>query len=179
MYSPDSSEILFPTSGSRLLSESPILPSSSSAASTGHGGDDLSISELSLSDRQHLFDKPFSLLAPHDSGPSTPTRGEVQHHQDDLDESDEDSDNVENAEQEKRHASKAREEKLQSDIFILRKLNASFSMFNEALQDTGSANQVCRSFISVCIRLTGDHGYGLSPSAFSALLHSSSKPTRC
>ncbi|KAF9471594.1 hypothetical protein BDN70DRAFT_819814 [Pholiota conissans] len=38
-------------------------------------------------------------------------------------------------------ALKRREEKLQSDIFILKKINSAFESFNDALQDTGSANQ--------------------------------------
>ncbi|KAF8907365.1 hypothetical protein CPB84DRAFT_309500 [Gymnopilus junonius] len=41
----------------------------------------------------------------------------------------------------KRQAARLREEKLQSDIFILKKLNAAFESFNGALQDTGSANE--------------------------------------
>lgn len=49
--------------------------------------------------------------------------------------------------QPQRHSAKAREDKLQSDIFILRKLNASLELFNDALQDTGSANQVILHFI--------------------------------
>lgn len=77
---------------------------------------DLSISELSLSL------KPFSLLA-------TPI------------------DQEESAvQQPQRNPDKAREEKLQSDIFILKKLNASFELFNEALHDTGSANKVLLHF---------------------------------
>ena len=90
---------------------------------------DLSISELSLSD-QTL--KPFSLLATPDPevDPEKP----------------EDSDEPV-AQQSQKQSAKAREEKLQSDIFILRKLNASFELFNEALQDTGSANQVTLRFI--------------------------------
>jgi hypothetical protein len=134
MYSPGSSDITFEASGSRLLSESPLLPSSSG---TGPGGDDLSISELSLSDRTVIFQKPFSLLAP---DPLVPT-----HDDDNLDldaEKDGLGNKAEDSEQEKRHLAKVREEKLQSDIFILKKLNASFALFNEALHDAGSANQV-------------------------------------
>ena len=93
---------------------------------------DLSISELSLSD-QTL--KPFTLLAP----PEPETDSE------DSEESEASEEPV--AQQAQKHSSaKAREEKLQSDIFILRKLNASFELFNEALQDTGSANQVVLYF---------------------------------
>jgi len=39
-------------------------------------------------------------------------------------------------------SAKAHEEKLQNDIFILKKLNAVFSTFNEALDATGSMNSV-------------------------------------
>jgi hypothetical protein len=68
-----------------------------------------------------------------------------------------------------RHSAKARGEKLQSDIFILRKLNASFELFNEALQDTGSANQVILRFIHI------PH-LSFLITVFSALPLSSSKP---
>ncbi|KAG6841906.1 hypothetical protein C0991_005636 [Blastosporella zonata] len=133
----DSSDILFPASGSRLLSESSIV-SSSSSSHTGLGGDDLSISELSLHST-HFAQKPFSLLAPEHATlipQDGPEIGDGAR--------DSEGDNIsdeEQVEQDKRHAAKLRENKLQSDIFILRKLNASFSMFNEALHDTGSANQ--------------------------------------
>jgi len=39
-------------------------------------------------------------------------------------------------------SAKAHEEKLQNDIFILKKLNAVFSAFNEALDATGGINGV-------------------------------------
>lgn len=93
---------------------------------------DLSISELSLPD-QTL--KPFSLLAP--PAPPEPDIG--------TEEPEEPEESV--PQQPQRQSAKAREEKLQSDVFILRKLNASFELFNEALQDTGSANQVTLHFI--------------------------------
>ncbi|RDB24853.1 hypothetical protein Hypma_007900 [Hypsizygus marmoreus] len=137
MYSPDSSAMDFTASGSRLLSESPMLPSSSSH--TGPGGDDLSISELSLSDRPFTLEKSFTLLA--HPRPTTPVRNDPTDNEDVPDDDDEEYDDPEHAEQEKRRVAKVREEKLQSDVFILRKLNASFALFNEALQDTGSANQ--------------------------------------
>ncbi|KAG6911142.1 hypothetical protein DXG01_003882 [Tephrocybe rancida] len=134
----DSSDILFPASGSRLLSESPILPSSSSSH-TGLGGDDLSLSELSLTDRTPLAHKPFSLLAPTKHVLSTQQDGS------DIDDIDADVGDAvsddEEIQKNERYTKKLREDKLQSDIFILRKLNASFASFNEALHDTGSANQ--------------------------------------
>lgn len=113
---------------------------------------DLSISELSLPD-QTL--KPFSLLAP----PAPPE------HVIDTEEPGESEEPV--AQQSQRQSAKAREEKLQSDIFILRKLNASFELFNEALQDTGAANQVILRFIR--------NIHPSYPLIFSALLLRSSK----
>lgn len=142
MYS-ESSDISFPSGGGRLLSESPLLPSASSSQ-TGHGGDDLSLSELCLSENTAIFQQPFSLLArpeqaqESDSGPSTPTRTHNLLEDDGAD----DDDTEEEAEKNKRAAAKSREEKLQSDIFILKKLNASFALFNDALEDTQSANEV-------------------------------------
>ncbi|KAF8910321.1 hypothetical protein CPB85DRAFT_1435253 [Mucidula mucida] len=96
----DSSDISFPASGSNLLSESPLLNSE-----TGPDGDDLSLSELSLSDRTVT-----------DDGPG----------QDD-------------AEATRKASSRTREEKLQSDLFILKKLNTSLTLYNEALDSTDSA----------------------------------------
>jgi hypothetical protein len=95
MLSADTSDITF-SSGSRLLSESPLLPSSSSLShsQTGPGGDDLSLSELSLADLP------------------------------------------------KRQVAKVREEKLQRDLFILKKLNSSFAAFNEVLKDTQTGTEV-------------------------------------
>jgi hypothetical protein len=59
---------------------------------------------------------------------------------------DRDKDEVEkpeNDEQTKRQAAKAREEKLQRDLFILKKLNSSFAAFNEVLKDTQTGTEVC------------------------------------
>jgi len=49
---------------------------------------------------------------------------------------------VQDPEVARQRARELRDEKLKSDIFILKKLNASFELFHEALQDTGSANEV-------------------------------------
>ncbi|KAF8973247.1 hypothetical protein BDZ97DRAFT_1912806 [Flammula alnicola] len=133
-------------SGSRLLSlESPLLASDTSSSRTGPGGDDLSLSELSLSDHTAIMRKPFSLLAKVEADLTTPTRNrkaentEV-HAADDV-KNDRASLNDVTLEDTGKQVAKLREEKLQSDIFILKKLNASFEKFNEALQETGSANQ--------------------------------------
>src|SRR6266511_467909 len=73
----DSPDINATHSGSRLLSmDTPTFPSESR---TGPGGDDLSLSELSISTPSSIMDKPFSLLANFNPGkrsvyPTTPTR---------------------------------------------------------------------------------------------------------
>lgn len=138
----DSSDILFPTSGSQLLSQSP--PPSSTSSRT----DDLSLSELSLTDRIPAEQKVFSLLAP--TKDSLVTRPDSSVDGDAL----ESDVREETKEHDKRHAAKLYEDKLQSDIFILKKLNASFALFNEALQDTGSANQVYLLSLYICAFLT-------------------------
>ncbi|TFK44726.1 hypothetical protein BDQ12DRAFT_730752 [Crucibulum laeve] len=140
MYDQDSSDISLPSSGSQLLSLSPMLPTDDSESNPADN--DLSISELSLSDRTAMLDKSFTLLAHDDRLPSTLTRpektpgeedGEKTYDQEDMREGDD-------VEQIKRNSAKSREEKLRGDIFVIRKLNASFATFNEALQETATAN---------------------------------------
>ncbi|KAK0212649.1 hypothetical protein DFS33DRAFT_1283447 [Desarmillaria ectypa] len=106
----DNSDLSLLASGSQLLAEQPL-------SSTGAGGDDLSVSELLLSDRTITFAK--------SNAPPTPPQGALE---------DEDTES-------KRTPDRARENKLQSDLFILKKLNASMSLFSEALDNTGSANE--------------------------------------
>jgi hypothetical protein len=132
MDSLSSSNLTFPESGSRLLSES----SPGFYPNTGPGGDDISISELSLS-------RPFSLTRPEPSRPAHEDDGDS-FYQDDIDAGDIDDVRQDDPDPEKakRLAGTLREEKLQSDAFILKKLNASFALFNEALAKTGSANEV-------------------------------------
>ncbi|KAL0955949.1 hypothetical protein HGRIS_002133 [Hohenbuehelia grisea] len=151
----DSLDSSFPglASGSRLMSESPLLPSSSSRSrfdsDTGPGGADLSLSELSLSDRPHpeVLSQPFSLLArPHVEPPITPPppHAEGEHNgegegpeDEEFDEGDVTMDQA----QVRRAAARTREEKLQSDLFILRKLNSAFAAFGDALGRAESANE--------------------------------------
>ena len=135
---------------SRLLSEDSFLPSEQ---------DDLSLSELSLAD-QAYNPKPFSLLAqPAATSSKTdrPVTPENTHPPEDDDEGtprdhdrdndgnndgDDDLDTPEGQERRAQKATKAREEKLQNDMFILKKLNAAFETFHGALDEAGSANQV-------------------------------------
>lgn len=148
-------------SGSHLLSlDSPTFPADLSGSQTGSGIGDLSISELSLSDS--ILNKPFSLLAkfnPKPQPPSTrdnediktPTRenpkaepvleesklaDEHEHDGGDPKVDQEDEETIKMKEQEKR------DEKLKSDIFILKKLNAAFELFHNSLEEAGSANEV-------------------------------------
>lgn len=95
---------------------------------------DLSLSELSLQDRTVTSsDRPFTLLKPE---PKPEPQGEDEENDVDVDDVNEED------EKETRTQARGREEKLQSDLFILRKLNSSFAMYSEALDNTNSANQV-------------------------------------
>lgn len=129
MNSSEFSDIPLSASDSRLLSLSPVLASDSSLPEIN----DLSLSELSLN---HYAGPSgvISLTAQDDFASSTSKP-------------DGDS-NADDAEKTKRNETKLREEKLQSDLFILKKLNASFAMFHEALDAAGSANQVRLTGIS-------------------------------
>ena len=162
-------------SGSRLLSES--LPSPEpfdSHSHTGPGGADLSLSELSISDKDterfHFHDRPrFSLLAP----PATasfsfsPDQSRIAEDDEECEEVlDEEREEAKNEECEEGKdegsdngaditavatiaaAKSSRKDKLESDLFILKKLNASFALFNDALRCTQTATQVCISFSS-------------------------------
>lgn len=120
MNSSEFLDIPLSASDSRLLSLSPVLASDSSLPEIN----DLSLSELSL----NHYAGPSSLPAQDDFDSST------SEHDDDCD--------ADDAEKTKRNETKLREEKLQSDLFILKKLNASFAMFHEALDAAGSANQL-------------------------------------
>lgn len=126
------------------MSESPILASGSLSSRTGPGGEDLSLSELSLEDHTIVSERPFTLLARPQPDPSVDEESP-----DPIEEAGDGGElqDGEEAEKAKRHAAKLREEKLQSDIFILRKLNVSFATFKEALEDAGSANEASLSLL--------------------------------
>lgn len=129
------SEISFPSagSGSRLLSESSL------ASRTGHGGDDLSLSELSIEDRALSLPSFHLLSEPND--PETPTRRP--------------DTGADDEEHTTRAAGKSREDKLRTDLAVLRKINAAFASFSEALDATGATNEVSVNLSLVCFpRLT-------------------------
>ncbi|KAF8135397.1 hypothetical protein EV363DRAFT_1320618 [Boletus edulis] len=118
-----------------LPSPDPFDASSHIHTSTGPGGADLSLSELSLSDKPYSRDGPrFSLLAP----PPAPLSEEYEETGDTSIDGHDDANNTIMA---RVVAEKTREEKLQSDLFILRKLNASFAVLNDALRATKGATE--------------------------------------
>ncbi|KAF9268903.1 hypothetical protein L218DRAFT_918093 [Marasmius fiardii PR-910] len=133
-----SDDIRIPST-SRLMSESPVLPSTSSTSHMSTSDGDLSVSELSISDRTAVRNKPFTLLAQplitEDHDPLEP--------EENLNEGDVPQNKESNEEDKRTNAQKIarqREEKLQRDIVVLRKLNSAFTAFNSALDDVGSAN---------------------------------------
>ncbi|KAF8556388.1 hypothetical protein OG21DRAFT_660696 [Imleria badia] len=143
-----SSSIPLGSEDSHLLSQSLPSPDPFDASShihTGPGGADLSLSELSLSDKPYSRDGPrFSLLAP----PPVPVRFSAE--QSIIEECEEggdttgsvdEQDDANNTVIERVVTEKTREEKLQSDLFILKKLNASFAVLNDALQATKGATE--------------------------------------
>lgn len=144
MDSFDLSNLDMPASGSRLLSEpTPNISAASSTASlTGPGGADLSLSELSLSNQAQSKarrERPFSLLA---RPPSPEEESAV------VDEEEEGAGGMdatmtqEEQERVRRAAAKAREERLRHDLFVLKKLNAAFDVYKEALRATKSSTEV-------------------------------------
>lgn len=141
-----SSDFGVPNSGSRLMSESPLHPSSSSS---DHSEDDLSLADLSLTDRsqpRNLQRRPFSLLAQprlddqtqDDSAVEDEDEGDLTAGDDPLDQ----TLTPEEVERAKKLAAKTREEKLESDLFILRKLNSAFGVYQDALKETQSSTEV-------------------------------------
>lgn len=146
------SSLLPDASDSQLLAGS--LPSPEpfdSLSHTGPGGADLSLSELSLSDKDtenfHFHDRPrFSLLAPtataSQSQTFSPDQSRILEDDEYEEGNDEDSENDVNTTVIGRlAAAKAREDKLQSDLYVLKKLNASFALFNDALRSTQTATE--------------------------------------
>ncbi|OBZ67184.1 DASH complex subunit duo1 [Grifola frondosa] len=141
MDSADLSKFSLPHSGSRLLSEPSLQISSSNSSRTGPGGDNLSLSELSLSQRpqQHGVTRrrPFSLLAQ-----PSPSDESIADEDDDPDEDGlERTMTQEDVEKADKLATKTREEKLQHDLFILKKLNTAFEVYKDALRETKSSTQ--------------------------------------
>ena len=133
-----SSAFNIPESGSQLLSESLLHSRSHTSSSI----DDLSLADLSLTERPRVARPKFSLLAqPRLHDPSQDESAVV------IDEEEEENPldhtlTPEEAEKARKLAAKTREEKLESDLFILRKLNTAFSVYHEALKETKSSTEV-------------------------------------
>lgn len=150
-WSPSTSSSFLPNaSDSQLLSGS--LPSPEpfdSPSHTGPGGADLSLSELSLSDKDtenfRFHDRPrFSLLAPTAATSQTfsPDQSRILEDDEYEEGNDEGSENhVDTTIIGRVATAKAREDKLQSDLRVLKKLNASFALFNDALRSTQTATE--------------------------------------
>ncbi|KAF8844285.1 hypothetical protein BDN67DRAFT_963030 [Paxillus ammoniavirescens] len=149
---PSSSLPLDSDPDSRLLSQSLPSPDPFDASShfhTGPGGADLSLSELSLSNKPYSRDGPrFSLLAPPPAQVRTYSADQSAITEDDEYEEERDAAGDPDDEAAANNtvigrvaAEKAREEKLQRDLFIIKQLNASFAVLNDALRATKSATE--------------------------------------
>jgi len=133
-----SSILLSSEQDSHLLSQSLPSPDPFDASSTGPGGPDLSLSELSLSDKPYA--PRFSLLAP----PPAPLHLAADQStilEDEEEGGVDEHDDADNTMMQRAVVEKTRQEKLESDLFILKKLNASFAVLNDALQASMGATQ--------------------------------------
>ncbi|KIJ49498.1 hypothetical protein M422DRAFT_27863 [Sphaerobolus stellatus SS14] len=129
--------------GSSILRESPPF---SSAAYTGPGGADLSLSELYISEREedNPRSRPFSLLplqhAQHDA--TEEERGDHSVFSDSGGLVEEEGDvTIVGERKSSFNEARQREERLQRDLFVLKKLNASFALYNGALKDVRSTTE--------------------------------------
>lgn len=114
-----------PTSNTvRLLSESPLVGSSRQ-------------SDPSSSDLIPAHDLPTG------DNDETDERDEDEVEEDLRDEGDEEDGEDEEAQMRRaRRAARTREEKLQNDLFLLKKLNSAFSLYTDALRTTQSSTEV-------------------------------------
>ncbi|KZS98460.1 hypothetical protein SISNIDRAFT_546403 [Sistotremastrum niveocremeum HHB9708] len=117
---------------------------------TGPGGADLSLSELSINDLPSTSkptSQPFSLFAQ-----SMPTSVHDERQEQDLSEelqeeySDEEEGDVPVGEERPAVGGpsasvRSRDERLQNDLYILRKINATFAQYNEALRETQTSTE--------------------------------------
>ncbi|THH32500.1 hypothetical protein EUX98_g1691 [Antrodiella citrinella] len=147
----DDSDFTLPDSsnaGSRLLSESALFPSGSQQ--------DLSLSDLSINDHpvQNVggtHRRPFSLLAqphqrrplfnPNAAGSSAIVDEEEEEQEGAVEEDEQSAPTPEDIESQRREAARTREERLQHDLFHLRKLNKAFEVYKEALRETKSSTE--------------------------------------
>jgi hypothetical protein len=160
-----------PTSGdSRILSESPQFSIGSSSHSTGPGGDDLSLSELCLDNhppqrpaqaRNNPKTRPSIAQALGFGAPIVPSQdasasvleevgegglgAEEELEEDDGNDGNAAADVTVRASEDAdptQLVARSREEKLRSDLFVLRQLNGAFAAYNDALRATQSGTEV-------------------------------------
>lgn len=159
-----------PTSGdSRILSESPQFSIGSSSHSTGPGGDDLSLSELCLDNhppqrpaqaRNNPKTRPSIAQALGFGAPIVPSQdasasvleevgegglgAEEELEEDDGNDGNAAADVTVRASEDAdptQLVARSREEKLRSDLFVLRQLNGAFAAYNDALRATQSGTE--------------------------------------
>ena len=119
----------------RLLSESPLVGSSS--RSNLSSSDLVSVRDLPAGDRSQ---GPLE----HDDD----SQGPLEHDDDEAEQASPDEGDGEDEEAQiktARKAARTREEKLQNDLFLLKKLNSAFSLYTDALRATQSSTEVSNS----------------------------------
>jgi len=137
MDSVDLSAALPTDDTARLLSESPLIGRSNHSDLSS--SDLLSVHDLPPGDRNqsHAVDDDHA-------------EGEVE---EDLQEGD-DGEDEEAQIRRARKAARTREEKLQNDLFLLKKLNGAFSLYTDALRATQSTTEVSRcSTLATCVQV--------------------------
>ena len=111
----------------RLLSESPLVGTSSSNRSNLSSSELVSVHDLPAGDRS-------TGEAENDERDEDEIEGDLRDEEDGGGEEDE----IRKA----RKAARTREEKLQNDLFLLKKLNSAFSLYTDALRTTQSSTEV-------------------------------------
>lgn len=103
----------------------------------GAGDADLSLSELSLNEKPIAGpSQPFSLLA-------RPSQvHELTEIEDEGEEQEVEQEQLEDPEVKQRSVARSREERLRQDLFVLQKLNASLSMYTDALNGVETSSDV-------------------------------------
>lgn len=159
--------------GSSILKQSPPFPSHSE--STGPRGADLSLSELYTSDREDAnsdVPRPFSLLPQrrdkHEGGPVFSDSERRLAEEEDAIGLTKGKGSV--------HETRQDEERLQRDLFVLKKLNASLELYDTALKNAKSCTEVgnlmhVSAYITFVCRLllynlTEQTNYSINMSAF-------------
>lgn len=115
------------------------IKSASPIADASYADQELSLSELSVPGPSgRPSQQPFSLLA----RPSQPPEPDVAIQEETEGPAEQGEEKVETVEDQVKSAVHEREERLRQDLFVLRKLNAGFVTYNEALAETRSSTEV-------------------------------------